>query len=139
MGHSSSPHRRRTTTRSTWTARLRRAWRRCARSARSRSSRRAMPNGDTGGAGFDFGGIFDSLLGVLAGIIQAIINFLVSLVSALVQVLNFLYAGELGIFGFSFAGLDKIYRGLKNIQEAVFTISVTAALNHVLSLYQRLT
>ncbi len=97
-----------------------------------------MPNGDTGGAGFDFGGIFDSLLGVLAGIIQAIINFLVSLVSALVQVLNFLYAGELGIFGFSFAGLDKIYRGLKNIQEAVFKISVTAALRHLLSLYQKL-
>src|SRR5260370_35552889 len=114
MGHSSSPHRRRTTTRSTWTARLRRAWRRCARSARSRSSRRAMPNGDTGGAGFDFGGIFDSLLGGLAGIIQAIINFLVSLVSALVQVLNFLYPGELCNLWCSFSGPDKVFPRLAN-------------------------
>jgi hypothetical protein len=97
-----------------------------------------MPNGDTGGGGFDFGGIFDPLLGVLAGIIQAIIDFLNALVAALVQALNILFAGEVGIFGFSFAGLDRVFRGFKNLLDQVFKIHVTAALQHLLSLYQKL-
>jgi hypothetical protein len=97
-----------------------------------------MPNGDGGGSGFDFGGIFSSLLGYLAAVIQAIINFLNQLVGALVNVLNFLYAGELGIFGFSKDGLTKIWTGLKNIMDQVFKVHVLAALHHLLSLYQKL-
>ncbi len=95
-----------------------------------------MPNGE--GGGFDFGGIFDPLVGILAALIDAIIAFLNALVVALVQVLNFLFEGELGIFGFSFSGLDKVFRGLKNILDQVFKVSVVAALKHLLSLYQRL-
>ncbi len=97
-----------------------------------------MPNGDTGGGGFDFSGIFDSLLGGLAGIIQAIIDFLNSLVSALVQILNFLFAGEVAILGFSAGGLTDVFKGLKNILDQVFKVSVVGALKHLLSLYQKL-
>ena len=43
-----------------------------------------MPNGD--GGGFDFGGIFDPLVGILAALIDAIIAFLNALVVALVPV-----------------------------------------------------
>lgn len=95
-----------------------------------------MPNGDSGG--FNFGGIFDPLLGVLAAIVDAIIAFLNALLVALVQVLNFLFAGEQGIFGFSFSGLDKVFRGLKNILDQVFKVTVIAALKHLLALYQKL-
>src|SRR6267143_922412 len=95
-----------------------------------------MPNGD--GGGFDFGGIFDGLLGYLAAVIQAIIDFLNQLVGALVQVLNFLYTTSLGIFGFSKDGLTKIWTGLKNIMDQVFKVHVLAALHHLLSLYQKL-
>jgi hypothetical protein len=97
-----------------------------------------MPNGD-GGSGFDFGGIFDPLLGFLASIIDAILNFLVSLVQAIVQVVNFLYEGELGIFGFSNKGLESVWKGLKNIMDQVFKVWVVNALHHLLSLYQKLT
>ncbi len=97
-----------------------------------------MPNGDGGGSGFDFGGIFDPLLGVLAAIIQAIIDFLNALVHAIVDVVNFLFAGEQGIFGFSFKSLNEVYKGLKNIMDQVFKVSVVAALKHLLSLYQKL-
>ncbi|SRR5712691_209887 len=97
-----------------------------------------MPNGGDGGGGFDFGGIFDPLVGILAALIDAIIAFLQELVVALVQVLNFLFEGEIGIFGFSRSGLDSIFKGLKNILDQVFKVSVVAALKHLLSLYQRL-
>src|SRR6266849_1435068 len=95
-----------------------------------------MPNGD--GGGFDFGGFFDGRLGVLAAIIDAIIQFLIALVNVLVQIINFLYQGELGIFGFSNKGLDSIWRGFKNLMDQVFKVWVTAALKHLLSLYQKL-
>ncbi len=97
-----------------------------------------MSNGNGGGGGFDFGGIFDPLIGVLAAIIDAIIAFLNALVVALVQVLNFLFQGELGIFSFSNKGLDSIWRGFKNLMDQVFKVWVTAALKHLLSLYQKL-
>jgi len=97
-----------------------------------------MPNGNGGGSGFDFGGIFDPLLGFLASIIDAIIAFLNALVGALVQVVNFLYEGELGIFGFSHSGLESIWKGLKNIMDQVFKVWVVNALHHLLSLYQKL-
>jgi hypothetical protein len=96
-----------------------------------------MPNG--GGGGFDFGGFIDPLLGVLAGIIDAIIAFLNALVNVLVQVLNFLFAGEQGIFGFSFASLSEVYHGLKNLMDQIFRVWVAGALNHLWSLYQKLT
>lgn len=97
-----------------------------------------MSNGD-GGSGFDFGGIFNPLLGFLASIIDAIIQFLNALLSALVQALNFLFQGELGIFGFSAKGLESIYHGLKNIMDQVFKVWVLKSLSHLLSLYQKLT
>jgi len=95
-----------------------------------------MSNGD---GGFDFGGIFDPILGILGALIQAIIDFLNALVTVLVEVLNFLYAGELGIFGFSFKGLGEIYRGLKNMLDQIFKVWVVSALNKLWSLYQKLT
>ena len=97
-----------------------------------------MSNGNGGGRGFDFGSFFDGLLGALAAIIDAIIRFLIALVNVLAQILNFLYQGELGIFGFSNKGLDSIWRGFKNLMDQVFKVSVTAALKHLLSLYQKL-
>ena len=95
-----------------------------------------MPNGD--GGGFDFGGLFGALIGELAALIAAILQFLHDLVQALVQVLNFLFQGELSIFDFSFKSLNDIYRGVKNVLDQVFKISIVAALKHLLSLYQKL-
>lgn len=97
-----------------------------------------MPNGDGGGGGFDFGGIFDPLIGLIVAVINAIIDFLNALVKALVEVINFLYGGELGIFGFSSKGLEHVFKGLKNIMDQVFKVSVIGALKHLLSLYQKL-
>jgi len=96
-----------------------------------------MPNGDSGG-GFDFGGIFDSLLGALAAVVQAIIDFLNSLVVALVEVLNFLFQGELGIFNFSFKSLGEIFHGWKNIMDQIFKVWVAGALKHLKDLYDKL-
>ncbi len=96
-----------------------------------------MPNGDSGG-GFDFGGIFDSLLGTLAAVVQAIIDFLNSLVVALVEVLNFLFQGELGIFDFSFKSLGEIFKGWKNIMDQIFKVWVAGALKHLKDLYDKL-
>jgi hypothetical protein len=98
-----------------------------------------MPNGDGGGGGgFDFGGIFDSLLGSLVAIIQAILDFLASLVTALVQVLNFLYQGELGIFDFTRKGTDGIWHIFKNLVEDVFKLHVLKALHDLFDLYKKL-
>jgi hypothetical protein len=96
-----------------------------------------MPNGD--GGGFDFGGIFDPLLSVLAAIIQAIIDFLNALVAALVEILNFLYQGILGVYGFSLDGLKSIFKGWKNLMDQIFKVWVTASLKHLWDLYQKLT
>jgi hypothetical protein len=95
-----------------------------------------MPNGD--GGGFDFGGLFGGLLGGLVGLINAIISFLNALVQVLVQILNFLFAGEQGIFSFSDTGLTKIWTGLKNILDQVFKVWVTRNLQHLWDLYQKL-
>src|SRR6266436_10108831 len=86
-GRSNWSHHRRTSPRTTSTSRRRSARITCARSAQSGSARLTMSNGNGGGGGFDFGGIFDPLIGVLAAIIDAIIAFLNALVVALVQVL----------------------------------------------------
>jgi hypothetical protein len=95
-----------------------------------------MPNGDSGG--FDFGGIFDALLGELAAVVAAIVTFLQDLVAAIADALNFLFAGEVGIFGFTDTGLGHIFKGLKNLLDQVFKVSVVGALKHLLSLYQKL-
>ncbi len=95
-----------------------------------------MPNGDGGGNGF--GGIFDPLVAALAAIIQAIIDFLVALVNALVQILNFLFEGEVGIFGFSSSGLESVFKGIKNIMDQVFKVWVVKALHHLLDLFRKL-
>jgi len=97
-----------------------------------------MPDSGGGGGGFDFGGLFNPLLGFLAALIQAIIDFLNALVSALVQVLNFLYEGELGIFGFSNKGLEHVFKGFKNLMDQIFKVWVTKSLHHLLDLYQKL-
>lgn len=97
-----------------------------------------MPNGFGGGGGFDFGGLFDPLLGVLAALIDAILLFLAQLVAAIVQVVNFLYAGELGIFGFSTTGLESVWKSVKNIMDQVFHVWVLRALQHLWDLYQKL-
>lgn len=96
-----------------------------------------MPNGG-GDGGFDFGGIFDPLLGGLVAIIDAIVAFLNALVAALVNVLNFLYTGELGIFSFSLDSLTAIWKGLKNLMDQIFKVWVLAGLKHLLSLIQKL-
>lgn len=97
-----------------------------------------MPNGFDSGGGFDFGGLFDGLLGALVAIIQAIIDFLNALVQALVQVLNFLFAGEQAIFGFSFKGLTDTLKGITHILDKIFKEYVLAALKHLWDLYQKL-
>ena len=96
-----------------------------------------MPNGD--GGGFDFGGIFNPLIAVLAAVVQAIIDFLNALVRALVQILNFLYAGELGILDFSDKGLVNIFKGLKGMLDQVFRVWVLGSLKHLWDLYRKLT
>lgn len=96
-----------------------------------------MSNGFDGG--FDFGGLFDSLLGELGAIIQAIIQFLNDLVQAIVNALNFLYDGELGIFGFTVDGLIKIFKGLRNLLDQVFKVWVLGSLKHLFDLYSKLT
>jgi hypothetical protein len=96
-----------------------------------------MPNGD-GGGGFDFGGLFDALLGELGALIQAILQFLQDLVIVLVNALNFLFAGEQGIFSFSFAGLTDILKGLVHILDRVFKAVVLGALHHLWDLFTKL-
>lgn len=96
-----------------------------------------MSNGD--GGGFDFGGIFDPLLGYLAALISAILQFLAALVTAIVNALNFLLGGEVAIFGFSVDALTKIFTGLKNILDQIFKVWVAAFLKHLLDLYSKLT
>jgi hypothetical protein len=96
-----------------------------------------MPNGD-GGGGFDFGGLFDALLGELGALIQAILQFLQDLVIVLVNALNFLFAGEQGIFSFSFVGLTDILKGLVHILDRVFKEVVLAALHHLWDLFTKL-
>jgi hypothetical protein len=95
-----------------------------------------MSNGGDGG--FDFGGIFDPLLGVLGAVVDAIIAFLNALVPALVNALNFLYSGELGIFAFAVDTLTKIWNGLKNLMDQVFKVWVLGALKHLKDLYDKL-
>lgn len=96
-----------------------------------------MSNGD-GGGGFDFGGLFDSLLSGLVAAVNAIIAFLNALVAAIVNALNFLYAGQLGIFSFAVDTLTKIWNGLKNLMDQIFKVWVLGALRHLLSLIQKL-
>jgi hypothetical protein len=91
-----------------------------------------------GGSGFDFGGIFDPLLGVLAAVIDAIIAFLNALVNVLVQILNFLYQGELGIFGFTQAGDSSIWRIFKTMVDNLFKLHVIKALKDLRDLYEKL-
>jgi len=95
-----------------------------------------MSNGD--GGGFDFGGLFDSLLATLAAVVQAIIDFLHALVIALVNALNFLYGGQLSILQFSVDALTKIFKDLKGILDQIFKVWVTLFLKHLLDLYNKL-
>ena len=95
-----------------------------------------MSNGD--GGGFDFGGFFDGLLGVLAAIIDAIIQFLIALVNVLVQILNFLYQGELGIFGFTKAAHDSVWRAFKNLLDDALHLRIIKSLKDLRDLYERL-
>lgn len=96
-----------------------------------------MPNGDSGG-GFDFGSLIDFFLGSIVDVINAIIGFLQSLVSALVQALNFLFAGEQSIFGFSFASLSEVWNGLKKLTDAIFKNIVLASITKLYDLYKKL-
>lgn len=96
-----------------------------------------MPNGD-GGGGFDFGSLFDALLGELAAVIQAILQFLYDLLVALVKVLNFLFAGEQGIFSFSFTGQLTTWQLLKQLVKDLLHLHVLKALHDLWSLFQKL-
>jgi hypothetical protein len=97
-----------------------------------------MPNGGNGGSGFDFGGIFGGLLGELGAFIAAILQFLADLVNALVQILNFLFAGEVGIFGFSFASLTDVWKGMVKIRDQIFKVVVLGALKRLWDLYGKI-
>ncbi len=96
-----------------------------------------MPNGDSGG-GFDFGSLFDSLVGELAAVVDAIIQFLHDLVVALVSALNTLFAGEQAIFGFSFAGLSDVWGGLKKILDHLLHDVILASLAKLYDFYKRI-
>ena len=96
-----------------------------------------MPNGD-GGDGGGLGGLLDALLAELAAVIQAIIQFLVDLVNALVVILNFLFAGEQAIYGFSFDSLKEVFQGLGKLLDRIFKQVVLAALKKLFDLYKRL-
>lgn len=96
-----------------------------------------MPNGNGGGGGgFDFGGIFDALLGELAAIIEAILQFLQALVIAIVQALNFLFSGIQDTFGFSFEGLGQIWQGIEKMMDKLWRVVILAALKKLWHLYQ---
>jgi len=97
-----------------------------------------MSNGNGGGGGFDFGGLFDGLLGALAAIIQAIINFLVALVNVLVEILNFLYQGEQGIFDFTQKGDLSVWRAFKNLLDDALHIRILKSLQDLRDLYEKL-
>ena len=96
-----------------------------------------MPNGD-GGGGFDFGGLFDSLLGDLAAAVAAIIQFLQELVVAIVNALNTLFGVDQAIFGFSFVGSETILRWLKQIWDTIQKTVFGALLKHLYGLFQKL-
>lgn len=96
-----------------------------------------MPNGDSGG-GFDLGSLLDLLLSSIADIINAILQFLRALVGALIGALNFLYAGEQDIFGFSFQSLGEVWQGFKKLMDTIFKQVVLASLKKLYHLYQKL-
>lgn len=95
-----------------------------------------MPNGD--GGGFDFGSLFDSLLGTLADAVNAIISFLQQLVGAIVNALNFLFAGEQALGIFSFDGLAQLWKILKKVGSLIWDAVLHKALIHLWELYQKL-
>lgn len=95
-----------------------------------------MSNGD--GGGFDFSGLFDPFLGVIGGILGEIITFLNALVSVLGAALNFLFAGELGIFGFARSIGEIAHSILKFIIDQIFKVWVVRGLQHLLDLYNKL-
>jgi hypothetical protein len=97
-----------------------------------------MSNGFDEGGGIDFGSIFNGLEAELAAAVAAIIQFLNDLVGALIKSFNSLYSDIVGVFNFSFDGLTAIFRGLKNLMDKIFKVWITAALNHLWSLYQKL-
>lgn len=95
-----------------------------------------MPNGD--GGGFDFGGLFDALLGALAAVISAILNFLASLVQALVAALNFLFSGIVNSFAFSFSSLGEVWQGIEKMMDKIWRAVILGSLKRLWDLYQKL-
>lgn len=96
-----------------------------------------MPNGDSGG-GFDFGSLIDFFLGSIADLINAIIGFLQALVSELVQALNFLFAGEQDIFGFSFKSATEVWNSLKKFLDRIHLQIIVAVLTKLYDAYKKL-
>ena len=96
-----------------------------------------MPNGN-GGGGFDFGSLFDALLGSLAAAIEAIIAFLQELVAVLVQALNFLFGFSEFNFALSFDGLGIMLKDLKGLWDVVFKNVVLLMLNRLWDLYKKI-
>lgn len=98
-----------------------------------------MPNGfGNGGGGFSFGDLLTGLLSQLFAVIAAIISFLNALVGVLVNALNFLYNGELGIFGFSFAGIGDVWKIFMHLGARIWNTVFKAALFHILDLVHRI-
>src|SRR5712692_10324075 len=93
-----------------------------------------MPNGNGGGGGFDFGGLFSGILGTLEAFFQAIINFLVALVRLIVDVFNFLFKGLLNVFGFSFSSTGEISRGYHTLFDVILGTATTGFLSKVWSI-----
>lgn len=97
-----------------------------------------MSNGNGGGGGFDFGGLFSGLLGALIAIINAIIDFLNALVQVLVKILNFLYQGILGTFGFTRAGTETTWTIFRRMVDDLFKLHVLKALHDLWDLLKKL-
>ena len=94
--------------------------------------------GDGGGGGSFFGGIFDSLLGSLVAVIEAIIAFLQELVVVLVGALNYLFAYDQAIAGFSLLSVQTIFSWFQKVLGAIFHTGLLGAIKYLLSLYQKL-
>lgn len=95
-----------------------------------------MPNGD--GSGFDFGGIFDPLLGELGAVVAAILQFLNDLVGALVRVFNEVFSNEVAIANFALGGFTETWKGLKEIVEDILHGHFLLALKHLRDLLSKL-
>lgn len=96
-----------------------------------------MSNGN-GGGGFDFGSLIQFLLASIVDFINALLQFLQALVQAIAGALNYLFAGEQDIFGFSFKSLGEVWQGLKKELDTIWKAVILASLKKLYNLYKTL-